>query len=163
MINNCSITLNSTIHVQVASEAGIGDLLILETLDSHLDRNRRIASALEAAHGHFGGTGEVSGLSSLNGIDDLLVAGLQMDLLVCCAVVTRAGMDEYSGNGLLPFRAPGHTSLGGTAHALYGNATSSVVCHPRVVGGQVVVVGNERRTVGSKISGGRRRGKEAMK
>ena len=102
MVNNCSITLNSAIHIQVASEAGIGDLLILETLDSHLDRERSITSALEAAHGHFRGTSEVSKIQVSIGGDDLLVAGLQMYLLIRYAVVARAGMDEYSSNGSLP-------------------------------------------------------------
>lgn len=60
VINNCGITFNHTVNTQIASEACIGYLLVLETLDGSFDSNGSICSRFEVPHGQASGTGKVS-------------------------------------------------------------------------------------------------------
>jgi len=52
MVNDCCVTLHNAIHVEVASKAGVGDLLVLETLDGDLDSFGSRSASLEVSYTH---------------------------------------------------------------------------------------------------------------
>jgi hypothetical protein len=62
MINNGGITLNNAVNRQVATEASVCDLLILENPDSSFDRFDGTSTSFEDSHGHTRRTTKLSAL-----------------------------------------------------------------------------------------------------
>jgi hypothetical protein len=100
VVNDGCVALNDAIHVEVAPKASIGDFLVLERFDGGLDSFSSGRTSPEELYSHPGGPIVVSACliaTSASLVCHSLAAGLEVDLLIRNAVISRPGMDEDSG------------------------------------------------------------------
>lgn len=94
MVYNGGITLNDTVHGQIAPISGIGDFSILENLHSHLDRIQCRSTVPQDQHCNCRCTSTESAQYNQSRLNPILIARLKVNLLICMAVIASSGMDE---------------------------------------------------------------------
>lgn len=94
MVDEDGVALDNAIKAQVAAKASVGDLAILENLDSNLNGICRGATGSHDCHGSLARTIQNQLIDDLSSWEDSLVTRLQMVPLILSTVKTSAGMDE---------------------------------------------------------------------
>ncbi len=108
VVDNGCIALHHAINVEVASEPRIGNLLVLEAPDGSLHGLGSRCAGLEKVHTYAGSSERASQpcRPAEWPSENLLGAGLKMDLLIHHAVIAGPCVDEYGRNWPLGKASP---------------------------------------------------------